>query len=78
MKLDVIYAMGLKPGDLWAGNLAPDAPTRPVQNFARAMRITHAEIVTGEDGRKIVQCQAHGWAMTPVSIGTQVMVIRPD
>ena len=29
--LDVIYAANLQPGDWWAGNFLPDAPTRPVQ-----------------------------------------------
>ena len=76
MELDVIYAAALKPGDLWAGTVNPDAPTRPVGNFARAMRITDAQTVTDEDGRKIVQCQAHGLALTPIPISQQVLVIR--
>lgn len=56
----------------------PGSQHRPVHNFAHAMRITHAEIVAGEDGRKTMQCQAHGLALTPVPVSQQVMVIRPD
>ena len=78
MQLDVIYARALKPGDLWAGNVVPDAPARPVQNFAHALRLTHTEIVKGEDGRWMVQCRARCGALTPVRESAQVMVIRPD
>ena len=78
MELDVIYARALKPGDLWAGTIDPSAPTRPVNNFAHAMRLTHTEIVKCDGGRWIVQCRAHGLALTPVPESAQVMVIRPD
>ena len=75
-ELDVIYARALKPGDLWAGIVDPSAPTRPVNNFAHAMRLTHTEIVKGDGGRWIVQCRARCGALTPVPESAQVMVIR--
>ena len=78
MELDVIYARALKPGDLWAGIVDPHAPTRPVQNFAHAMRLTDVELVTFPDAPGIVRCRAHDLALTPVRESSQVMVIRPD
>lgn len=75
-RLDVIYAANLKPGDLYAGNVAPKAPTRPVQEFAAAMRITEVEQFR-TDERTWMRITAGQFELTPVPAATQVLVIRP-
>lgn len=77
MSVDVIYALHMKPGDLWAGIVDPGAPTRPVQPFAAAIPVTRVDTVT-LDGAKWqhvnVLCGLPRY--TPVRTTSQVLVIR--
>jgi len=79
--LDVIYAANLQPGDWWAGNFLPDAPTRPVQPWARAHRVAAVRSYTGADGGRWMAVTPAGamaefGELTPVRAATQVLVIR--
>jgi hypothetical protein len=45
MRIDVKYAANVQPGDLVAGRVVPDAPTRPVRPIAHAMRVESVEAI---------------------------------
>ncbi len=74
--VEVIYAANLKPGDLYAGRVVPDAPTRPVQPMAAAMTLTRVTKVTRDDGRKWIALDAGRLGLTSVLASSQVLVIR--
>lgn len=76
MKIDVVYAANLKPGDKLAGYYVPDAPTRPVQVIASALTLTEAEPYTGDDGKEWMRLQAGQFALFPARAGAQALVIR--
>jgi hypothetical protein len=75
--IDVVYAASMKPGDLFAGLVVPDAPTTPVQTWAAAHKLTSIEAFTGEDGLKWLRLKAGPFDLTPVPAVTQCLVIRP-
>jgi hypothetical protein len=81
MRVDVKYAANLKPGDMYAGDVAPDAPTRPVQEFLHAWKIASVETVESADGKRYTQPHAFMGediiALTAAPMGRQVMVIVP-
>ena len=52
MSVEVIYALHLKPGDLWAGLVNREAPTTPVQPFAAAHLVNTVDTITDEAGAK--------------------------
>jgi hypothetical protein len=80
MRIDVKYAANVQPGDLVAGMVRPDAPTRPVQNMASAMRVTRVDVLTPDPEsprRKAYRWhygQLVGGAFGPID---QVLVIVP-
>ena len=75
--VDVTSACHLKPGDRYAGDVNPDAPTRPVQPFAAACLLTDVEMCTDDDGVKWMHLSTtHGRVLTPVRYTTWVLVIR--
>ena len=78
MSVDVIYALHLKPGDLWAGIVDRNAPTTPVQPFAAAIPVTTVDTVTDEAGAKWQHVNSIGelGGCTPVPAAMQVLVIR--
>lgn len=80
MRVDVIYAAHIKPGDLYAGRVDKNAPTRVVQPIARAIPVDRVE--TGFlDGQKVVRVNPiAGLAreLTPIPYSMQVLVIRSD
>jgi hypothetical protein len=45
MNIDVVYVRNLKPGDVYAGSVQLDAPTRPVQPIAHAMEVRNVSEV---------------------------------
>lgn len=76
--VDVIYALHLKPGDLYAGKVDMSAATTPVQPFARAHMLTAVTPYTDDGGCKMLRLEAsHGLGITPVRATMQVLVIRP-
>ena len=75
--LRVIYPVHMRPGDLYAGRVSRDAPTRPVQHFAAPFRVHRTGQYRDPDGHPMVRVHAEGTAQpNPVGIGTQVLVIR--
>jgi hypothetical protein len=79
--LDVIYAANLKPGDWWAGNFVPDAPTRPVQPFAGAHLVASVRTYADDDGRKWIAVTPAGamaqfGELSPALAASQVLVLR--
>ena len=55
--IDVIYALHMKPGDLYAGEkINPDASTIPVQPFARAHCLSAVTPYT-DDGAKMLRLE---------------------
>ena len=75
-RLDIIYAANLKPGDLYAGQVNPDAPTMPVQPCAVAPTITEATPYQDGQGHRMMRLPAGQLAMTSLPAGRQVLVIR--
>lgn len=77
-RVDVVYAANMKPGDWYAGKIAPDAPYRKVQEFAAAHEVVEVVPYADENtGQKMLRVVAtHGMDLFPVPIGTQVLVIR--
>lgn len=74
----MIYALHLKPGDLYAGKVDASAPTRPVQPFARAHELTAVTPYTDDAGTRMLRLEAgHGLGINPVRATMQVLVIRP-
>jgi hypothetical protein len=75
LRLEVVYAVNLKPGDVLAGWCVPDAPTTPVQPMAMALTLTE---VTGYDdgGRAMVRLQAGEFELFPARTTAQALVIR--
>jgi hypothetical protein len=76
-RIDVVYAANMKPGDLYAGQWVPDAPTTKVQTWAAAHKLTEVTPYTTEDGRRMVRLKTAGWEVTPAPFGAQCLVIRP-
>jgi hypothetical protein len=74
--VDVTYAAQMKPGDLFAGLVDPDAPTTPVQPFAAAHRIAGITEDAAPDGRKVLCPQTGMFELTPVAPHHQVILIR--
>jgi hypothetical protein len=75
--LRVTYPGHMRPGDLYAGRVNQDAPTRPVHNFAAPFRVHHVEQYRDDDDRPMVRVHVLGAAQpNPVSVGTQVLIIR--
>jgi hypothetical protein len=74
--IDVIYARNLKPGDLYAGTVDRDAPTRPVQPFAWSHEVRKVSLYTDDQGNDMVLITGPNGDLSPVPIITQVMVIR--
>ena len=77
-RIDVIYAANMQPGDLYAADVVPESPTRPVHDWAAPHEVVSVVPYTDETtGRRMLQINAtHGLALTPVPIGRQVIVIR--
>jgi hypothetical protein len=74
--VDVAYAASMKPGDLYAGDVNPAAPTRPVQVFAAAHRLTEVAPYAAGGGRQMLRLRAGALALTPVPAASQVLIIR--
>jgi hypothetical protein len=81
MRVDVKYAANLKAGDIYAGDVVPDAPTRPVQEFLNAWEIVSVETVETADGKRYTQpfglMGSDAIALTALPVRRQVMVIAP-
>jgi hypothetical protein len=75
ISIDVKHAGNLKPGDLYAGQVVPDAPTRPVQPIAAALRLTEVVPFTDDGGRKMMRLKAGVLDLTPLYITTGCLVI---
>jgi len=81
-KLELIAAMHMRPGDLWAGCYVPEAPTTPVQLWAAAHKITAVMPYRDEAGIGWIRPTAAGeipgpWgSLTPVRATARVFVIR--
>jgi len=79
VRVEVVYASNVQPGDWYAGQIVHEAPTTPVQPFAAAFPVSHVELFTGEDGRRYVQIVAERppeLQPRPLPMGVQVIVIR--
>jgi hypothetical protein len=74
--VEVAYAAQMKPGDLYAGDVDPAAPTRPVQVFAAAHRLTGITPYADGQGRRMLHLQAGVLTLTPVAAAGQVLLIR--
>jgi hypothetical protein len=83
LSVDVIYAVNMKPGDLYAGEVILES-RRPVHPIAAAVRIATIAPYDGEDGRKMLAltgtapaaCGLETFPLTPVDASTQVLIIR--
>ena len=75
--VDVVYAARMGPGDLFAGIVVPDAPTRPVHVWAAAHELAGVEPFTDDDGRAWVRLRSAVFELQPVPAVTQCLVIRP-
>jgi hypothetical protein len=75
-RIDVIHAARMKPGDLFAGIISPDAPTTPVQTWAAALTLATITPYTDDNGRRMLALSAGCGELTPVPAATQVLVIR--
>ncbi len=73
--VDVIHALHLKPGDLYAGDVVPESPTRPVHNWHRAHKLTEVSTYR-DDGRLMVQPVSTMGDLEPLPCARQVLVIR--
>lgn len=76
LALDVVYAVNLKPGDRLAGYYVPDAPTRPVQPMAAALKLTSVEPFADDDGKKRVALTSGQFALFSADARAQALVIR--
>ena len=76
-RIDVVYAARMQPGDLYAGQWVPDAPTRHVQTFAAAHELASVLTFKGEDGRPMVRLASAAFDLGSVPAVTQCLVIRP-
>ena len=75
--VDVEYAGNMKPGRWLTGEVDMDAPTTPVQPFARALRITEVIPYTDDSGRECVRLIAGALGdLFPLPIGSRVLLIR--
>lgn len=74
--VNVTFAIHMKPGDLYAGNVSSAAPARPVQPFATAHRITAITTYTAADGRKMLRVQAGQFTLTSIPAAAKVLLIR--
>ena len=74
--VDVIYALHMKPGDLYAGKINPDVPTIPLQPFARAHCLSAVTPYIAEDGDKMLHLEAGGCELEPIRTTMQVLLIR--
>lgn len=74
--VDIVYAANMKPGDVFAGIVVPDAPTMPVQTWAAAHTLSGIAKYTGEDGQRMMRLQASGLDLTPIPAATQCLLIR--
>ena len=75
-RIDVVYAASMKPGDLFAGIVAPEAPTRPVQEWAAALKLASVTPYTSDDGRRMVALETEHCTLSPLPIVTQCLLIR--
>lgn len=77
VRIDVVYVAHVKVGDMIAGEVNPQAPTRPVQPFAAAMTVRNISEVPsavytlwyGDDPTTALHS-------APKRFNDQVMVIR--
>lgn len=74
--IDVVYAVNMKPGDLFAGKIAPDAPTRPVQTWANALELASITPYTDEAGVRMLHLKSASFDLTPIPAAARVLVIR--
>jgi hypothetical protein len=75
LRLDVVYAANLKPGDALAGYLVIDAPTTPVQPMAAALTLT--EVTRYDDGgTAMVRLRAGDLELFSARTTAQALVIR--
>ena len=74
--IEVVYALHMKPGDLYAGKIVPDAPTRPVQPFAAAHRLTEVTPYADDEGVKWLRLEAGPLPISPVRTTSKVILIR--
>ena len=75
LRLDIVYAVNLRPGDALAGWYVPDAPTTPVQPMAVALTLTEVERYA-DDGKPMVRLQAGDAELFPARTTAQALVIR--
>ena len=75
-RIDVVHAANMKPGDLFAGIVAPNAPTRPVQEWAAAHKLASITPYTDESGRRMVALATEHFDLSPLPICTQCLLIR--
>jgi hypothetical protein len=76
MKIDVMYALRLKPGDIYAGTVNPESPYRPVSDFAAAHELTEVTSYKDADRREWMQLKAGAASLTLIEASQQVIVIR--
>lgn len=77
MNIDVVYVRNLEVGDLYAGWVARNAPTRPVQPCAHAMTVHHISEVPAAV-YTLHFSEDLSLTSGPLKGHDQVLVIRPD
>lgn len=79
MHIDVKYAANVQPGDLVAGHVAPNAPTRPVQPIAHAMPVESVEVIVADPAQPRRKSYRFHWgdglSSSPYAMTDQVLTI---
>ena len=75
-RVDVIAALYLRPGDWYAGQVNPGAPTTPVQPFAAAHHLTSVTEANSPDGMFRLALKAGDLDLEPVTGHTRGLIIR--
>lgn len=77
VRLDVVYAGNLQPGDVIGGEII-NGPTRPVSPFAAAWTVgTVEKIRNDDDGRNYVHVVSDtGTSLSPFGVASQLLVMR--
>lgn len=76
MRIDVVHAANMQPGDLYAGQWVPDAPTTRVQVWAAAHKLTAIAPYTDDSGTRMVRLETEHFTLTPARMSAQCLVIR--
>lgn len=75
--IEVIYGSAMQPGDLYCAKVEIGSKYRPVHDFAAPHEVVSVTRYTDDTGRAMLRVEAtHGLELSPLPIGTQVIVIR--